>query len=38
MPSVEEERNPELESFTRRFWWTLPLSIVGVVIAMGGHR
>jgi P-type Cu+ transporter len=38
MPSVEEERNPELESFTRRFWWTLPLSIIGVVIAMGGHR
>src|SRR5438552_17405020 len=38
MPSVEEERNPELESFARRFWWTLPLSIVGVVIAMGGHR
>jgi Cu+-exporting ATPase len=38
MPSVEEERNPELESFTRRFWWTLPLSVVGVVIAMGGHR
>ena len=38
MPSLEEERNPELESFTRRFWWTLPLSIVGVVLAMGGHR
>ena|SRR5438105_8080601 len=38
MPSVEEERNPELESFTRRFWWTLPFSIVGVAIAMGGHR
>ena len=38
MPSIEEERNPELEDFTRRFWWTLPLSIVGVVLAMGGHR
>ena len=38
MPSVEEERNPELEDFTRRFWWTLPLSILGVVLAMGGHR
>ena len=38
MPSLEEERNPELESFTRRFWWTLPLSILGVVLAMGGHR
>jgi Cu+-exporting ATPase len=38
MPTVEEERNPELEDFTRRFWWTLPLTIVGVVLAMGGHR
>ncbi|HEU5480677.1 MAG TPA: copper-translocating P-type ATPase [Candidatus Tumulicola sp.] len=38
MPSVEDERNPELEDFARRFWWTLPLSIVGVVLAMGGHR
>jgi Cu+-exporting ATPase len=38
MPTLEEERNPELEDFTRRFWWTLPLSIVGVVLAMGGHR
>ena len=38
MPSLEEEKNPELESFTRRFWWTLPLSVAGVVLAMGGHR
>src|SRR5260370_10893640 len=38
MPSVDDERNPELKDFTRRFWWTLPLSIVGVVIAMAGHR
>src|SRR3989441_2403808 len=38
MPSLENEKNPELEDFTRRFWWTLPLSIVGVVLAMGGHR
>src|SRR5881397_713839 len=38
MPTLEEERNPELEDFTRRFWWTLPLSIAGVVLAMGGHR
>src|SRR6516162_9697344 len=38
MPTAEEERNPELEDFTRRFWWTLPLTIVGVVLAMGGHR
>jgi Cu+-exporting ATPase len=38
MPSLEEERNPELEDFTRRFWWTLPLTVVGVAIAMGGQR
>jgi len=38
MPSLEEEKNPELEDFTRRFWWTLPLSVVSVVLALGGHR
>jgi len=38
MPSLEADRNPELESFTHRFWWTLPLSILGVALAMGGHR
>ncbi|HPW32725.1 MAG TPA: heavy metal translocating P-type ATPase, partial [Arenimonas sp.] len=38
MPSVEDEKNPELEDFSRRFWWTLPLSIVVLVLAMVGHR
>ncbi|MGE5169223.1 MAG: copper-transporting P-type ATPase [Rudaea sp.] len=38
MPSLEETRNPELEDFTRRFRWTLPLAIAGLVVAMGGHR
>ena len=38
MPSLADERNPELEDFTRRFWWTLPLTVFGVVLAMGGHR
>ena len=38
MPTLDEEKNPELEDFTRRFWWTLPLSVVGAVLAMGGHR
>jgi Cu+-exporting ATPase len=38
MPSLDDERNPELEDFTRRFWWTLPLTVVGVALAMGGHR
>jgi Cu+-exporting ATPase len=38
MPTLGEEKDPEVEDFTRRFWWTLPLSAIGVVIAMGGHR
>ena len=38
MPSLEDEKNPELEDFSRRFRWTLPFSVVGVVLAMGGHR
>ncbi len=38
MPSLEEERNPELEDFTRRFWWALPLSALVMVLAMWGHR
>lgn len=38
LPSVEDEEDPELKDFTRRFWWTLPLSIVVVVLAMAGHR
>ena len=37
LPTASEECNPELEDFTRRFWWTLPLSVVGVVLAMGAH-
>jgi|JI10StandDraft_1071094.scaffolds.fasta_scaffold41267_1 Cu+-exporting ATPase len=38
IPSTEDEKNPELEDFSRRFWWTLPLSIVVLVLAMVGHR
>ncbi len=38
MPSAEDEKNPELEDFSRRFWWTLPLSIVVLMLAMLGHR
>ena len=26
MPSLEEQDNPELDDFRRRFWWTLPLT------------
>ncbi|PCI77004.1 MAG: copper-transporting ATPase [SAR86 cluster bacterium] len=36
-PSLEEEENPELIDFRRRFWWTLPLSAIVFVLAMFGH-
>ncbi len=38
MPSLEEDENPELIDFRRRFWWTLPLTVVVIVLAMFGHR
>ena len=38
MPTLDDERNPELEDFSRRFWWTLPLTVVVTVLAMFGHR
>ena len=37
MPSLEEEANPELIDFSRRFWWTLPLSVTVFLLAMFGH-
>ena len=37
MPSLEEEDNPELRDFSRRFWWTLPLSVIVLLLAMFGH-
>ncbi len=38
LPDLDaEERNPELEDFTRRFWWTLPLTVVVTLLAMVGH-
>lgn len=38
MPSLEEDDNPELRDFTRRFCWTLPLTLIVLVLAMLGHR
>lgn len=35
-PSMGDESNPELADFRRRFWWTLPLTIVVAVLAMSG--
>jgi Cu+-exporting ATPase len=38
MPSADEEDVPELRDFSRRFWWTLPLTLVTLALAMLGHR
>jgi len=37
IPELDEEENPELKDFSRRFWWTLPLTVIVTVLAMGGH-
>jgi len=38
LPNVDEGENPELVDFRRRFWWTLPLTVIVFVLAMFGHR
>jgi len=37
MPSADEHENAELADFRRRFWWTLPLTVVVTALAMAGH-
>ena len=38
MPSLDDGENPELTDFRRRFYWTLPLSLAVLALAMVGHR
>ena len=38
MPALDDGENPELTDFRRRFWWTLPLSLIVLGLAMLGHR
>lgn len=38
IPVLDEEENVELADFRRRFWWTLPLTVVVTFLAMAGHR
>ncbi len=39
IPELEAgDDNPELKDFSRRFWWTLPFTVVVTVLAMAGHR
>lgn len=35
--SLDSEDNSELIDFSRRFWWTLPLTVVVTILAMFGH-
>ncbi|WP_372239616.1 heavy metal translocating P-type ATPase [Pseudomonas sp. L-22-4S-12] len=37
LPVLEEEESPELRDFTRRFRWSLPLTLAVTLLAMGGH-
>ena len=38
LPTLEEGENAELVDFQRRFWWTLPFTVVVTLLAMFGHR
>ena len=38
MPSLDDEENPELRDFSKRFWWTLPLTVITVALTMAGHQ
>ena len=38
LPSLDDDENPELKDFQRRFWWTLPLTVIVFALAMFGHR
>ncbi|QNM99061.1 copper-translocating P-type ATPase [Chitinimonas koreensis] len=37
LPDLDDD-NPELRDFSRRFWWTLPLTLVVLALAMFGER
>jgi len=37
LPDLDDD-NPELRDFSRRFWWTLPLTLVVLALAMAGER
>ncbi|MDP3858865.1 MAG: heavy metal translocating P-type ATPase [Stagnimonas sp.] len=38
LPSLDAGEDPELLDFQRRFFWTLPPTVLVTVLAMAGHR
>ena len=38
LPQLDAAEDPELVDFQRRFWWTLPLTVTVMLLAMLGHR
>ena len=38
LPDLDDDDNPELRDFTRRFWWTLPFTVIVFILAMFGHQ
>ncbi|WP_278397637.1 heavy metal translocating P-type ATPase, partial [Acinetobacter venetianus] len=36
-PTLDDGPNPELVDFSKRFWTTLPLSLLVMILAMGSH-
>ena len=38
LPELDDQDNPELTDFQRRFWWTLPLTLLVAFLSMVGHR
>ena len=38
MPALDEGESPELANLRRRFWVTLPLTVIVTVLAMGAHQ
>jgi Cu+-exporting ATPase len=32
-----DDASPELDDFRRRFWWTLPLTVLVMLLSMGAH-
>ncbi|MFA7282339.1 MAG: heavy metal translocating P-type ATPase [Sterolibacterium sp.] len=38
LPTLDDEGSPELTDFRRRFWWTLPLTVIVTALAMASHR